>query len=173
MREIERQYLCRRVDPDLLEGADRRMDLLQGYLTRHDPAVRVRRVRAAGEERWILTVKSGRGLVREETEFELEAADGRRLLDAAGPHTVEKTRHVVGRWEIDVYGGRYRGLLVAEVELVAADEPTPAPPEGLEVAVEVTGEGRYTNQALAWRDAEEARALLEEVESVVEEDRRD
>lgn len=167
MKEIERQYLCRRVDPAVLERADRRMDLVQGYLTRESPAVRVRRIRQEEVERWVLTVKAGSGLVREEAEFDLEAADGERLLAAAEPHTVEKTRYVVGRWEIDVYSGRYQGLLVAEVELEREGEPTPPAPEGVHAEVEVTGKGRYTNQALAWRDREAAEALLEEVRWVL------
>lgn len=167
MREIERQFLCRRVDPAVLERADRRVDLVQGYLTRGDPAVRVRRLREGNTERWVLTVKGGSGLVREEAEFELDPGDGERLLDAAGAHTVEKTRHVVGRWEIDVYGGRYEGLVVAEVELEREGEPTPPTPEGLEAEVEVTGKGRYTNQALAWRDSDAAGTLLEEVRWVL------
>ncbi len=167
MKEIERQFLCRRVAADVLEGADRRLEIVQGYLTREDPAVRIRRIGEGDGARWVLTVKGGSGLVREETEHELDPDDGRRLLDAAGPRTVEKTRHVTGRWEIDVYGGRYAGLLVAEVELEGVGERTPAAPEGLELAVEVTGKRRYTNQALAWRDEEGARTLLDELRWVM------
>lgn len=169
MKEIERQFLCRRVDPGVLERADRQMDFVQGYLTRGDPAVRVRRIRQGDVERWVLTVKGGSGLVREEAEFELDPADGERLLDAAGGRRVEKTRYVVGRWEIDVYSGRYQGLLVAEVELEREGEPTPPAPEGVHADVEVTGKGRYTNQALAWRDREAAEALLEEVRWMLDE----
>lgn len=167
MKEIERQFLCRLVEPAALEEADRHLEMVQGYLTREDPAVRVRRIREGADETWVLTVKAGTGLVREETEHELDPEDGQRLLDAAGPHTVEKTRHVVGRWEIDVFGGRYEGLVVAEVELERASERTPPPPEGVETAVEVTGKRRYTNQALAWRDGQGARALLDELSWVM------
>lgn len=162
MREIERQFLCPPPDPETLEGG-RRTEIVQGYITPGDPAVRVRRaVGPGGAARWILTVKSGAGRVREEVEAEVGDDDGEALLRMAGGRTLRKVRHRLGRWEIDVFGGPLAGLVAAEVELEREDEPLPDPPPGLELGPEVTDEPRWTNQSLAHLDADGARAAVGE-----------
>jgi adenylate cyclase len=157
--EIERRFLCRAPDPGLLAGADRRHEIVQGYLTRHDPAVRIRR----RDARHFLTIKSGAGLVRQEVEVPVEdAGAAATLLAMAGDHVVEKTRHVLGRWELDVYHGALDGLVVAEAELVAPDEPLPPAPAGLVLLREVTHERGFTAQALAFLGPDEARAFVQQ-----------
>ena len=66
---------------------------------------------------------------------------------------VEKVRHLVGigdglTAEVDVYSGELEGLVTAEVEFDSGEAA-----EGFEAPAwtgrEVTGDGRYANQALA------------------------
>src|SRR5690606_28604638 len=107
------RFLCRVVDAQALERAGRRSSIRQGYLTRGDPAVRIRQRDAA----YLLTTKSGSGRVRREVELPVPPEQGAILMELAGDHRLEKVRHVVGRWEVDVYAGKLEGLVLAEVEL--------------------------------------------------------
>lgn len=154
--EIERRFVVR-ADPRLLRDAPR-IPLRQGYLTVRD-ATTVR-IRQEGE-RWVLAIKADAGgIARHEIEVEVPESDGRELLALAVGGSVEKVRHVVDRWEIDVYEGRYAGLLMAEVELTGEDEPLPPPPEGLELLREITHEIGLSSRGLAALDEAKAAALV-------------
>ena len=155
--EIERRFLVR-VEDELLRTAAQ-MRMRQGYLTVHDPTTV--RIRQEGEA-WVLAVKAeATGIARHEIEVEIPEADGRTLLGLAIGGTVEKTRHTVDRWEIDVYEGRYAGLVLAEVELDAEDEPMPEPPAGLVLVREITRETGLSSRGLASLDESRARQLVE------------
>ncbi len=155
--EIERRFIVRLQAPAALEGAEVRR-LEQAYLSTGEPGVRVRR---AGDA-YTLTVKAGRGLVREEIEVALPAPTGEALMQISGARRLNKTRHRLGRWEIDLFEGALAGLILAEVELTAADEPLPMPPHGVVLVREVTDDSRYVNQVLAVLDAAAAARLVEE-----------
>jgi CYTH domain-containing protein len=86
--------------------------------------------------------------------------DAEELLALANGSTITKTRYEVKHarhvWDVDVYGGALEGLVVAEVEMKSEKEQ-PELPDWL--GREVTGDPRYSNQALAegslpdnWRD---------------------
>lgn len=152
-REIERRFLCR-ADPGMLESGDRQ-EIRQAYLTDGEPSVRVRAI----DDHWVLTVKAGSGLVRREVEAPLPPEAGEAMLELATSAILVKTRHLVGRWEVDVYGGELGGLVIAECELSAPDEPLPEPPGGLELLREVTE--LLTAQRLARMAPADARRLVE------------
>ena len=156
--EIERRFIAR-ARAELLSDAPS-MELVQGYLTVRDAiTVRIRREGA----RWVLAIKAdASGIARHEIEAEVAEDDGRALLDlarAAGG-TVEKTRHTIGRWEIDSYRGRFRGLTLAEVELRSEEEPMPEPPAGLELIREINAETDLSSRGLAAMAEAEARDLV-------------
>lgn len=114
-----------------------------------------------------MTVKSGGGLVRREIEFEIDPEVAEGLFEIAGQRLIDKTRYVVGGWEIDVFEGRHAGLLVAEVELDHPEQPTPPIPLGLELWREVTEAVGFTNQFLSSLDADEVSELLDRMEDDV------
>lgn len=66
------------------------------------------------------------------------------------PVAVEKTRHLVKEgkhtWEVDVFEGAHKGLIIAEIELQSEDE-TFTRPQWL--GKEVTGDIRYYNNSLS------------------------
>ena len=156
--EIERRFIVRVTDPALLRDATRTR-LRQGYLTVRDPTTV--RIRQEGDA-WVLAVKAvASGIARHEIEVEVPAEDGLVLLGLSIGGTVEKVRHTVGRWEIDVYEGRFAGLTLAEVELEAEDEALPEPPEGLELVREITRETGLSSRGLAALDEARARQLVE------------
>ncbi|MDE3134090.1 MAG: CYTH domain-containing protein [Acidobacteriota bacterium] len=149
--EIERKWLVPERPREALGGLppDR---IQQGYLTIGDDGVETR-VRRRGA-RCTLTVKSGRGMVRAETEITLTPEQFEALWPATAGARVEKERHALrldGRViELDVYGGALRGLIVAEVEFDDHREATSfTPPHWF--GLEVTDDPDYKNQRLALR----------------------
>ena len=167
-REIERKFLAT-LPPDRdpgdargtgapspLAGAER-VEMEQVYARTTDPQVRIRR---AGDA-YTLTVKQGSGLVRIEHEQALEPRLARFLLRELETG-VRKVRYRKGRWEVDVYGGHLEGLVVAEVELEAEDEPLPKPPEGVRLGRELTEDLRFTAASLAPMDGKGAAELIRE-----------
>jgi adenylate cyclase len=121
----------------------------QGYLTR-PPATEVR-VRRVGD-RGALTIKGGRGLVRSEFEWTIEADDADQLLERSLPSVIVKTRHLVPAgeltWEVDEYAGQLAGLVAAEVELSDPHQAVDLPSW---IGREVTGDDRYANASLSAR----------------------
>lgn len=162
MIEIERRFLCRPPDPRLLEGVPVRR-ITQGYLSGGPPTIRIRR----RDEEFILTIKSGQGLVRREIEVPIPPGAGSELLEMTGEIRIEKLRYEVGRWEIDCFLGKLAGLVMAEVELASIDEPLPPVPAGLELLREVTMLSAYTNHCLARLGEEGAQRLLREVQELI------
>lgn len=157
MDEIEHRFLCR-LGPDFRSEATRAID--QGYLAGGELQLRIRRMDGA----FVLGAKHGGGLRRTEQEVPVAPAVGRALLEQAGDWRLEKVRHVAGRWEVDVYGGKLEGLVIAECELEAPDEPLPEPPGGVVLGEEVTERLDLTAQQLAYLSPEECRALLDELD---------
>jgi adenylate cyclase len=146
-QEIERRFLVR--DEGWRAQARGAQALQQGYLA-HTALCSVR-VRAAAGEAW-LTIKGRRsGAARSEFEYPIPPADAAALLAAfTGEARIEKQRHPVpvGRhlFEVDEFGGANRGLVIAEIELAAADEEFPRPAW---LGDEVTDDERFYNASLA------------------------
>ncbi len=146
--EIERKFL---VSNDWwLKEAKPGKHLRQGYLAFEPNEVRVRVIDSA---KAVLTVKgrkSGDGTTRSEIEqvIALDAANA-MLAQAAGA-IIEKTRYTLPAgdltWEIDVYSGALRGLVVAEIEIPSVDTHVAIPGW---VGVEVTQDSAYDNSRLA------------------------
>ncbi|WP_117195747.1 CYTH domain-containing protein [Rhizobium terrae] len=125
---------------------------LQAYIASDDD--RSVRVRIMDGERARLTIKIGRNLVaRDEFEYEIPLADAKELVESALGVVLEKTRYRIDHkgyiWEVDVYGGAYAGLVVAEVEI----EDEAAEPELPDwIGREITGDRRYSNVVMATED---------------------
>ncbi len=154
--EIERKFLVGSESWRAGAGPGRRMR--QGYL--HAGPEGTVRVRIAGDEAWLAVKGETRGLERAEYEYPIPRADAEAMLARlCRPPLVEKTRYVVPfagrRWEVDVFEGANAGLVIAEVELPAADAAVTLPPWA---GREVSNDARYFNAALArhpyaeWRD---------------------
>jgi CYTH domain-containing protein len=143
--EIERKFLVRSTAWKAgLPGALIR----QGYLSTDKE--RTVRVRTAGERGWLAVKGLTTVLSRLEFEYEIPKRDADRMLaDVCLQPLLEKTRyrrpagaHV---WEIDEFHGENAGLIVAEIELHAADERFERPGW---LGVEVSSDPRYFNANL-------------------------
>ena len=149
--EIERRFLQAGEGWRALAGEPQ--SLRQGYLAASADGVTVR-VRLCGAEAAWLTLKAAAdvvGLVRHEFEYAIPVADA-ELLWTLAPHRVEKTRYALslagGDWVVDQFAGRNGPLLLAEVELPSPQVPVEIPPW---CGLEITGDGRWSNAALAQR----------------------
>jgi adenylate cyclase len=156
-KEIERKFLV--ANDDWRKEADSQKRMRQAII--FSDGDRSLRIRSIDDKEAKLTLKIGAsGLVRHEFEYDVPLADAEELLTLANGNTISKTRYDVPHadhvWEVDVYEGKLAGLVVAEVEMESEDEQ-PALPSW--VGREVTGDRRFSNQALAegslgdnWRD---------------------
>jgi len=146
--EIERKFL---VNSDKFKSeAFKSTRIVQGFLNTHPE--RTVRVRLFGEQGF-LTIKgrtSENGLSRFEWETEISIEEANALLDLCERGTIDKTRYEVevGNhiYEVDVFSGENKGLIVAEVELESESESFKKP-KWLEK--EVTGDLRYYNSNLS------------------------
>lgn len=114
--EIERKYLITRPPADYTSYPCRLIE--QGYLST-EPVVRIRRE----DDSFYLTCKSKGLLVREEYNFPLTPDSYEHLIKKADGHIITKRRYLIPlegseplTIELDVFEGRLKGLLLAEVE---------------------------------------------------------
>lgn len=146
-KEIERKFLVR-TDGWRAKTVSKAI-LKQAYVASMDD--RSVRVRVLDGESARLTMKIGRSsMTRDEFEYDIPVADAEELMESAIGIVIEKTRYRVPHegfvWEVDVFGGPHRGLIIAEVEMKSESD---APPLPAWLGREVTGDFRYSNQALA------------------------
>ena len=143
-KEIERKFLV--TDVTFISQATGCKHIRQGYLSRK-PTVRVRIQDAEA----FITVKSRNlGATRQEWEYAVPLADAQEMMKLCTEDIIEKDRYLVpsgGRlWEVDVFQGSLRGLVVAEVELPSEDAAVELPAW---VGEEVTGNPAFYNTALS------------------------
>ena len=153
--EIERKFL---VTGDAWRGsAHKVVAMAQGYLndinaveqgTQHASV----RVRIEGDEARLNLKSREAGHTRQEFDYRIPTEDARALLALCVGGLVDKRRHYVTHaghlWEVDEFLGDNAGLVVAEIELDAADEAFELPAWA---GKQVTDSPRYYNLALAAR----------------------
>jgi adenylate cyclase len=145
--EIERKFLVTGND---WKPNRRGTPIRQAYLARNSRiALRVRLYGA----RSYLSLKTRRsGISRDEFEYAISRSDGLRLLRLSTLPVVEKVRYSIRYdgmlWEVDEFGGKNKGLVIAEVELKRRNQRIKLPSW---VGREVSHEARYFNMNLARR----------------------
>lgn len=92
----------------------------------------------------------GKGITRDEYEYEIPFSDARDLLaNVCIQPLIEKIRYRVQvgtlTWEVDEFLGENRGLIIAEVEIENESDPLDVPDW---VGEEVTHDLRYYNNHL-------------------------
>ncbi len=146
--EIERKFLVKTL-PDGYERCPFHQ-IEQAYLCT-DPVVRVRKE----DDSYYLTYKSKGLLAREEYNLPLTETSYAHLLSKADGNVLTKTRYLLpcpGREhltiELDVFQGKFDGLILAEVEFETEDEARAfTPPEWF--GEDVTFSGKYQNSRLS------------------------
>lgn len=147
--EIERKF-CVQEMPNLT--AHPGVAIAQGYLAVDAAGTEIRVRRKGGQ--YYQTVKTGMGIKRIEVELALTRAQFDILWPLTAGKRIKKVRYelIEGKWtiELDVYRGRLKGLVIAEVEFESVVESArfvPPPWFGREV----TDDARYKNANLAQR----------------------
>ncbi|HET6556407.1 MAG TPA: CYTH domain-containing protein [Prolixibacteraceae bacterium] len=143
--EIERKFL---VDSSKWKPADEGKHITQAYLGL-DPSPTVR-VRIAGNKAFITIKGRSKSISRPEFEYEIPMEDAKELLKLAISEPVEKTRYEIWHqgflWEVDVFAGKNKGLIMAEIELDSEDQEFAFPDWILQ---EVSADGRFYNSYLS------------------------
>jgi adenylate cyclase len=148
MIEIERKFLV--LSEAFKLESIRQNKIAQGYLS--SVPERTVRIRIKNDTGYI-TIKgksSVSGLSRLEWEKEISLEDAQLLLSLCEKGVVEKIRHEVpvGNhiYEVDVFEGENKGLIMAEIELQAETEEFSLPNW---LGKEVTNDTRYYNSYLS------------------------
>jgi CYTH domain-containing protein len=148
--EIERKFLVRN-DAFIDEAFDAKR-IVQGYICAD--AERSVRVRICSEKGF-LTIKSAsdeRGWSRYEFDHPIASNEAEELMKLCLPGRIDKVRYYVKAggsrhiWEIDVFHGENKGLVVAEIELESESDMFELPSW---IGEEVSGNPRYYNSMLA------------------------
>lgn len=143
-------------------------ELQQGYLAASAEGLTLRVRRDGGSQAWLTLKLPAEGIARHEYEYPIPLADAEALLQRSGEQ-LTKQRHGLdlpgGEWVLDVFCGGNAPLLIAEVELERADQPLELPAW---CVWEITGDGRFSNAALARRpfgswEHEEREAVLRQL----------
>ena len=146
--EIERKYL---VNNDTFKRLSHKaIRITQGYL--NSDKARTVRVRVMGEQGF-LTIKglsNQAGLSRFEWEKEIDLYEAEALLKLCEIGVIDKTRYLIKKgnhtFEVDIFEGENKGLIIAEIELSEANETFQKPSW---LAEEVTGDEKYYNAYLS------------------------
>lgn len=143
--EIERKFLILR-KPD--QKPDRVHKIRQGYIAREGSnSVRVRE--KDGE--FILSIKTNNaGGGRNELEYGITDEEGEVLFASISHPAIMKTREVYQieghTWEVDIFEGANKGLIIAEVELGTVGEDVTLPDW---IGPEVTDLRKFYNSSIA------------------------
>ncbi|NOZ33936.1 MAG: CYTH domain-containing protein [Chlorobi bacterium] len=147
-REIERKFLV--LNNDFINEATEKAEIKQGYLSK-DPE-RTIRIRIK-DDKGFLTVKgitNTSGTERFEYETEINKQDALQLLDLCLPEIIIKTRYFIPKgnhtFEVDIFEGKNKDLITAEVELNNENEFFEKPNW---LGQELTGDKRFYNSYLS------------------------
>lgn len=144
--EIERKYLIHNIPFDLNDYPHREIE--QAYLN-VDPVIRIRRK----DNDYFLTYKSKGLLAREEYDLPLNAESYAHLLEKTDGNILTKTRYEIPLGdhliiEMDIFHGKFEGLILAEVEFPSLEEANSfSPPEYF--GEDVTFSTEYQNSTLS------------------------
>lgn len=147
--EIERKFIVNDLPEFITKEPGYR--IIQAYINSHNPTIRLRIV---NDKEAYLTIKSPpldlEGRVRNEYEYAIDVKEAEEMIDIFCDKVLEKTRYIYyaddhNNWEIDVFEGRLKGLILAELELKSVDQEFKKPNW---IGEEVTSDPNYTNACL-------------------------
>lgn len=148
MQEIERKFLVNSFD--FISEAKASHKIAQGYLNSHpERTVRIR----IKEQKGFITIKGkgdATGTTRLEWEKEIDLKEAEALLKLCETGVIDKTRYFIPKgnhtFEVDIFEGENKGLVMAEIELSDANEDFEKPSW---LDEEVTNDERFYNAYLS------------------------
>lgn len=155
--EIERKFIVKNL-PDNLDQYPHD-EICQAYVCT-SPVIRVRQK----NENYILTLKSGGMMARQEVEMPITKETFEHLKAKKDGMILSKTRYKIPEKsgltiELDVFHDVYEGFYMAEVEFSSVEEANAyLPPEWF--YLDVTYDGRFHNSQLCKNSAKEVAQFL-------------
>jgi len=139
--EIERKFLV--ADDSWRHSAIRHIHIRDGLVATDN--VRKVRIRISDESATIAVKGPRIGITRAELEYAIPLLDAEEIIQTLPDERVlEKWRHLVPfegvNWEVDVYEGILKGVVLAEIEMRAPNQKLSIPPW---IGQEVTGNPQY------------------------------
>ena len=145
MIEIERKFLV--ANDSWKKEVTSSTVIKQGYL--NSAPERTVRVRVRGKNGFLTIKGKNENLTRKEFEYSIPLQEANELLELCEKPIIEKSRHLVKQdqltWEIDVFEGENKGLIVAEIELESEEQQFKIPSW---IGEEVSNDPKYYNSAL-------------------------
>ena len=143
--EIERKFL---IDTNKLPTLKNGYQIKQGYIQTVDHTTV--RVRIKDKDAFLTIKGKSEGATRLEFEYPIPLNDANEMLEnLCNTSVIDKTRYLVKyeghTWEVDIFEGENKGLVIAEIELKSEDEVFTLPDW---VTKEVTNDIRYFNSNL-------------------------
>lgn len=148
MQEIERKFLVNSLD--FIAEAKQTQKIVQGYLNSNpERTVRIR----IKDQKGFITIKgqgNDSGTTRFEWEKEIDVKEAEVLILLCESGVIDKTRYLIPignhTYEVDIFEGENKGLVMAEIELSHENEVFDKP-EWLDE--EVTNDERFYNAYLS------------------------
>lgn len=146
MKEIERKFLVDKSQLGFIQS-HKGYAIEQAYIQNEKD--RTIRVRIKGELAF-LTLKIGvETLSRDEFEYQIPLKDAQKMIELLNLKSLSKTRYEISYgnhlWEIDIFEGKLKGLILAEIELKSEHEDFDIPAW---LGKEVTDNPAYLNARL-------------------------
>ncbi|MCL9805984.1 CYTH domain-containing protein [Flavobacterium amniphilum] len=148
MIEIERKFLV--TNTDCISLASNQNRIVQGYLNSNPE--RTVRIRIKGDQGYLTIKGKGNqsGTTRMEWETEIPVKEAEQLLSLCEKGVIDKIRYEIPAgnhtYELDVFSGENKGLIIAEIELASETEEFLKPDW---LGEEVTGDEKYYNAYLS------------------------
>lgn len=151
-KEIERKFLIKEIPFDLYSMDPEKV--IQSYLAIGEEEVRLRKTLVGSKAKCVMTIKKGKGLVREEREFPIEELTYAQLLQGSTKKPIIKNRFVkvIDGYEyvIDLFlNESLSRLITAEVEFESVEDANEFV-KPIWLGEEVTEDKAYKNQSL-WK----------------------
>lgn len=145
-QEIERKFLVNKKEWEITPKPQGNI-IKQCYML--NQVEKTIRVRIKNNTAYLTIKGKTKGVTRSEFEYEIPLQDAQQLFEMYGDISIEKTRYEIALgkhiWEVDVFEGKNKGLIVAEIELETEDEPFEKPSW---IGQEVSHDTRYYNANL-------------------------
>ncbi len=148
-KEIERKYLIKNIPKDYKNFPS--VEIEQYYLAPKNITLRLRKI-SSEKDKYYLTFKYGKGIVRTEIEPQISKYLYIFLVKYFAISVIRKTRYIIPMSnytiELDIYKGKVNRLITAEVEFKSLENyETFTPPKWFRKDVSL--DPKYKNKMLA------------------------
>ena len=146
MLEIERKFLVKNSIKEALISCQP-IHISQSYLV--NEKLKSVRIRIADARGFVTIKNAASGITRKEFEYEIPKKEAKEIIETFDLKVLHKKRYQIvydsKLWEVDVFSGLLKGLVLAEIELKAEDEKIALPQW---IDTEVTHDPLYLNANL-------------------------